>query len=177
MARKQAYVPTTAVLDTQRIYSVDVKSPEFKELLVELWNTVNSISLLCNMKDTGYYGLEEIANSQYYYPNPADISVVNTPAPYRGVLRKVINFGALPNSAAKNAAHGITTTDNYSFTRIYGVASDQATPRHYIPLPYASTVLANNIELAVDETNVTITTAANYTAFTTTYVILEYITT
>jgi hypothetical protein len=45
----------------------------------------------------------------------------------------------------------------------------------YIPLPYASPTLVNNIQLSVDATNVTITTGIDYSAYTVTYVILEYI--
>jgi hypothetical protein len=42
-------------------------------------------------------------------------------------------------------------------------------------LPYASPTDADNIELSVDVTNVSITTGSDRTGFTTTYIVLEYI--
>lgn len=93
----------------------------------------------------------------------------------RTVYRLVINFGALPNTATKSVAHGIVCTALTTFTRIYGTASN-TTALTYIPLPYASTpAVANNIELSVDATNVNVRTAANYSAYDTTYIILEYL--
>ncbi len=100
----------------------------------------------------------------------------------RQVFRKVIAFGALPNAGTKSVAHGIDTLpqdlpNNYigfSFTRIYATATDPVNEL-YIPIPYASNVAANVIEINVDATNVNITTASNKTAYTITYVVLEYI--
>ena len=86
----------------------------------------------------------------------------------------VVNFGQLPNTATTTVAHGIDFTTEYTLTRFYGAATD-TTNRVYIPLPYASPTLANNIELSADATNVSITTGSDRTNFDTTYVILEYL--
>jgi len=175
MAKQGANIPTTSLLDVQRLYTVDIKSPEFKELMVRLWQTVNTLSLATNMKDTGYYTLEEFINSQYFFKDPTEIAAINTDPKYRPVFRKVINFGALPNATTKSVAHGLTLTDDYKFTRIYGTATDPSTPRFGIPLPYSSATLNENIELFVDDTNITIITAIDYSSFTNCFVIIEYL--
>lgn len=173
-ANPGAYVPTTNVWDPSEIYSVDVNSQEFKELLVRLYQNLNSISVLLNIKDTGYYALEEFLNSQGYFPSTTMMVTDSNSAGTRGVFRKVINFGALPNTATKSVAHGIAITNTFSFTRIYATASD-TTGLTYIPIPYASSIDANEIEIYVDVTNVNIVTAANYSNYNITYVILEYL--
>lgn len=165
------FVPTTNIWDPSEIFSIDVSTPEFKELLVRLYQNLNNISLALNLKDTGYYDLVEFVNGQAFFPNPANSSTTPQNPVYRQAFRKVINFGALPNTAVKSVAHGLTITSGFTFTRIYATASD-TTGSNYIPLPYAG---INPIELSVDATNVIITTTSDRTAFATTYAILEYI--
>lgn len=169
-----AFVPTTNVWDVGQLHDVDVTSPAFKELLVRLYQNINAIALALNIKDSGYYVTEEFVNGQVYFPNPSLSSQTSSKPVLRQVYRRVVNFGALPNTASKTVAHNLSITNGYTFTRIYGAASN-TTGTTYIPLPYSSPVLANNIELSVDATNVTITTGSNRTSFTTTYVVLEYI--
>lgn len=173
-----SFVPTTNIWDTQQLYDVDINSAEFKELLVRLYQNINNIALVLNTKDTGYYSTVEFVNGQLFFPNPAGNTSTMQGNAYRQVFRTTINFGALPNAGTKSVAHNINistfTPTTYSFTRIYGAASkpDQT---EFIPLPYSSATLANNIELYVTNTNVVITTAVNYSAYTTTYLVLEYI--
>ncbi len=171
-----AFVTTTNVWDLQQIQMVDVNSQEFKELLVRLYQNINNICIVLNIKDTGMYPMTEYVNGQLWFPNPNNSSATTAAANpiQRQVFRKVINFGALPNTATKSVAHGIICTAATSFTRIYATATDPVN-KLYIPIPYASPVLANNIEINVDATNVNITTGSNRTAFTICYVVLEYI--
>lgn len=169
------FVPTTNVWDVNEIYSVEVTSPAFKELLVRLYQNLNNISQALNVKDSAIYNTQEFVNGQLYFANPTLSSTSTTTARLRQVMRKVINFGALPNTATTTVAHGITFNSSTTFTRVYGAASDTA-GNNYIPIPYASPTLANNIELKVDATNVTIITGSNRTAFTVCYVVLEYLT-
>jgi hypothetical protein len=85
-------------------------------------------------------------------------------------------MGALLDDDTLSVAHGIPITSTYSFTRIYGAATDQTGT--YIPLPFVSvsgTIIAGNIELYADETFVYVTTTGNGTNFTICYVVLEYI--
>lgn len=97
---------------------------------------------------------------------------VGDPNKFRYGTRTVVNVGALPNTATKSVAHGINVTANTVFTRIYGTANDPSTS--FIPLPFVDAGLSH-IELNVDATNVNIVTLADYTAYTTAYVVLEWI--
>lgn len=135
--------------------------------------TINLMSLVLNTKDSGYYALTEFVNGQVWFPDPTlSSSTAQTPT-LRQVFRLVVNIGTLPAAGTLTAAHGLTITSGFSFTRIYGAATDPSTT--FIPLPYASPVLADNIELWVDATNVNIKVGKDRSAFTTTYVIIEYI--
>lgn len=179
-----AFVPTSFIWDVARITDIDVNSQEFKELLVRLYQNVVNIANTLNIKDSGYYNVLEFVNGQLFFPNPLFTSQSLETTSFRQVLRKVINFGALPNTGTKSVPHGITCEafsagppiiPGTSFTRIYATASDQ-TGLTYIPIPYSSTTsLADNIELNVDNTNVNITTGSNRSNFNETYIILEYL--
>ncbi len=169
-----SFVPTTNIWDVSRLYEVDVTSNEFKELLVRLYQNINLIALNLNMKDTGYYVLQEFVNGQLYFPNPSLDSTTPQSPTYRQVFRTVINFGALPNDTTKSVAHGLSITSTYSFTRIYG-ASTKSDQTSFIPLPYSSTTLNQNILLSVTATDVVVTTGIDYSSYTTTYIVLEYI--
>lgn len=169
-----AFIPTTTVWDVAQISSIDVTSPEFKELLIRLYQALNNMALSINIRDAGYYIRQEFVNGQLWFENPALSSSTGQYPALRQVYRKVINFGALPNTGTKSVAHNIVVNVGTTFTRIYATASD-TTGFHYIPIPYASPILANNIELNVDGTNVNIITGSNRSNFTVCYVVLEYI--
>lgn len=171
-----AFVPSTNIWDVGEIYALDNVTPEIRELLVRLYQNLNIMSLAVNVKDVGYYSTELFMNGQLFFPNPNLNSSSSTLPDYRPVFRSVINFGALPNAGLKSVPHHLFFNSGTTFTRIYGAASD-TTGLTYIPLPYASPTLANNIELSVDAVNVNITTGANRTNYNVCYVVLEYITT
>lgn len=169
-----AFVGTTNVWDVSEIYEQEGLTPQLKELLVRLYQNLNNMSLLLNLKDTGYYDVQEFLNSQLFFPNPMLVGT-GTTATYRQVFRTVVNFGALPNTTTKSIAHNIQVVQGYTFTKIYG-ASSNTLSTSFIPLPYASTTaVADNIELYIDDVNVNITTGIDYSSYTTTYIILEYI--
>ena len=167
-----SFVVTTNVWDTPGLYSV--KDPIIQQLLVRLYQNVNEISLVTNVKDTGFYNTDEYVNGQLWFPNPLNNSSDTNATQFRQVLRKVINFGPLPNTATKSVAHGIICNTSTTFTRIYATASD-TTGFNYIPIPYSSPILANNIEINVDATDVNITTGSNRSNFNICYVVLEFL--
>ena len=169
------YLPTIQMWDVTEIGNIDISSDEFRELLLRMYQNLNRMAMAVNIKDSAYYDTDEFVNGQKYFPNPAYSSATSQYPVWRQVYRKVVNFGALPNAAAKVVAHGITTTAGFIFTRMYGCSTDPVAPNSYIPLPYASPTLNQNISLQADNTNVTITTAINYSSHVTTYVVLEYI--
>lgn len=167
------FLPTTAALDVARVYDTEFNAEGMRELLVRLYQLSNQQNMAINAKDTGYYTLTEFVNGQLWFPEVGSPQTSNQSQVYRNIFRLVIDFGALPNNTTTSVAHGLTITSGFRFTRIYGTASDPSTS--FIPLPYSSPTLNENISLSVDATNVTITTAIDYSGYTTTYVVLEYI--
>ena len=170
-----AFVPTTNVWDPTEIYSTEVTSPEFKELLVRMYQNLNLMSNVLNLKDTGYYDTTEFVTGQQFFPKPGLTSLTSQAPDYRQAFRKVINIGeALKDAGTTTKAHGITVDANTIFTRIYGVANNPV-GLSYLTLPYSSPTLIENIKLTVDNTNVTIVTGNDRTAYTITYVVLEWL--
>lgn len=161
------FLPTTTILDVARLQEVEVTSPEFKELLVRLYQSVNNIALSSNTKEFGYYLTEELVNSQLYF-NPTSSNQLDL----RPCFRKVINLGAL-GAGISTFAHGITIDSTFSFTRIYGAVSN-TTIGNYLPLPYSDVSLGGNIELRLDNTNAIINNASGLT-FTVGYIVVEYL--
>jgi len=138
---------------------------QFRERMKE---TVELHARLINRKDTGQYEEYEVPINQSF-PGA-------TGQQKRSIFRKIVNTGALPNAATKSVAHGISNIgNNWFFTRIYGTAMEPAgaAPRpFFIPLPNAGPNY--QVQLRVDTTNINITTAVNLSAFTQSYVILEF---
>jgi hypothetical protein len=168
---EDALIQTTHYFEIEYANNESVDPIEFNKFITQLRRILDKISSSANGKDIGSYSLEEIVNGQSFFPDLASGRILP-----RQVYRIVINFGTLPNAGTTNVAHGITfpPTNTVKFTRIYGTTND-LTAGSYLPLPYSSTVLANNIELSVDNTNVSITTGINRTSYTETYIVLEYI--
>ena len=162
------FVPTTNVWDIQNLEEGKDITPALKELLIRLYQNINTLSLALNLKDSGYYVQQEFLTGQVFFPD-ADSNVDG-----RQSFRTVVDFGTLPNNTTGSMAHGIEVFNSFIFTRIYGCASDQIT-MNYLPIPYASATTAEIIELSADATNVYVTTSSDLTAYTKTYIILEYV--
>lgn len=170
-----SFVPTTNVWDVSEIYSTDVNSPEFKELLIRLYQNLNIMSVNLNLRDIGYYDTNEQICGQLYFPNPNLNSGTQVTPGWRPVFRKVIDVGALPNTATKSVAHGIIVDTTFIVTRIYGAATDPVALTG-IPLPYSTPAALNQaIALSYTATNIVITTGINYASYTTSYVVIEYL--
>ncbi len=173
--RTGSFVPTTQVWDQSQIEKSNI-SPEVKNLLVRLYQNINQIALVLNTKSTGAFYQQEFVIGDLLYPNTTQ---KNT---YRQIMRKVVAIDSLPGGATPNpllVPHGLNPSEQWSFTRIYGAATDvSGAPNFvYIPMPYAAVVAANTLELYVDQTNVIITSGGtNYSNYSG-YVILEYVTT
>lgn len=167
------FLPTTQVWDVSQIESTDVTSPEFKELIVRLYQNLNNHAMAVNAKDTGSYDTQEFVNGQTFFASSGSDSSTSSNEG-RQVFRKVINFGSLPNNTTKTVAHDVSISDDVSFTRIYGTTNDKIA-HSYLALPYATSTAADIIELYVDGTNVAIKTGKDRTSYTVTYVILEYL--
>ena len=137
---------------------------------IRLSQYLNDLALSINSKDSGVYDTLETITGQKYLPVFSTAPASN--ATYRDVFRVIVNFGSLPNTGTKSVAHGLTIGSTWTVTRLYGAATNPS--NSFIPLPYASPTLANNIELNVDGTNVNVITGSDRTAYTASYVVLEY---
>lgn len=168
------YVPSNFIFDVSKLQQLEVTSPEFKELLVRLYQNINAMCIALNLKDSAYYNTLEFVNGQMWFPNPNLDSSTSTTPTFRQVYRKVVDFGFLPDTGTATVPHRIPIKSGYTFTRIYGAASD-TTGKLYVPIPYASASGIDDIQLDVDATNVIITTASNRTNYNVCYVVLEYI--
>ncbi len=162
-----SYVPTTNVWDIARLYEVEVNSPEFKELLVRLYQNVNNIAVALNTKVTGYYINQEFVSGKLFYNPNAD---PNDPLLLRPGFIKTINTGAL-GAGPTAINHNIAVTATFQWMFIYGAATDTGTLIGY-PLPFAGAA-GNNIEVSVTATQILINNNSGAT-FTDSQVTLEY---
>lgn len=158
------FVPTTIIFDVARLQEVDVKSEEFKELLVRLYQTVNSNAIATNIKDTGYYLQQEFVTGALYFNTNNDFNNL------RPVYRKTINTGAL-GPGVTTIAHGLTVTNTWTWTFINGAATNIGTLVGY-PIPYAGS--GADIQVMVTAANIVITNNSGV-VFTNSYIVLEYL--
>ncbi len=174
--RAGLFVGTTNVWEIENNENID---PNLKLLLVRLYQNINDITLALNLKEGGYYVKQPFVTGAKFFPNPLDPTTGT--ASYRQISRVVIDFGALPAAGAKTVPHNLTVGAKWTLVRVTGASTNPTAvfpARRFIPIPYVGIVAADNLELSANDTNITITTGGtNYSAFTQTYVIMEYITT
>lgn len=169
-----AFVPTTNIWDVPGLYQVE--DPLVGQLLVRLYQNIGEIALVLNIKTTGFYNTQQYIDGNIWFPNPISNSSDTNATQFRQEQRLVLNVGTLPNTTTLTIPHGITCTTSTSFTHIYGAATNPVSTFSYIPLPYSSaTAVADNIEVYADGTNVYITTGADYSAYTISYIVLEFL--
>lgn len=121
---------------------------------------------LLNIREIGAYQLFPTVTGQTW---PTE-----NQAQTRTALRRVIEF-TLPNATTLNIPHGIPFTETLRLTRLSGGATKSTTPREAIPLPYVSTIsLASQVSLGLTETNLVVTTGADYSAYTA-FVVIEWL--
>lgn len=160
------FVPTTDVYEVSKIGEVDVNSQEFKLLLVRLYQNLNVMAIALNLKDSGYYVLEQFVNGQVFFPTEP-----NTPNSFRQCFRLVVDVGNL-GAGITSVNHNITVTNNFTFTRIYGTATDN-TLNNFYPIPFAGAAGAY-ISLRANATQVVIDNNSGVT-FNKCLVILEFL--
>lgn len=141
---------------------------DFDQFREELKRILEDQVRILNRKDTGQY--EEIETPINQTFPGATLQTKNR------IFRKIINTGGLPNASTKIIPHGVSgINNNWFFTRIYGTAREVGAVGNrpfFIPLPNAAPSFS--VEIMIDNTNVNITTLANLTTFTSSFVILEF---
>ena len=164
-------LPTSEIYDVSDIQSMDVKSGEFKELIIRLVMNANRQNLAINSKDTAIYDVLETITGQTYFPAPTRTT---QRAAYRKCFVVINPAGALVWPGVTTIPHGLTLNTALMITDLWGVAADPAT-NTYLKLPYASATLVNNIELNITGANIVITPGKDRTAFTKVYIVIEYL--
>lgn len=91
----------------------------------------------------------------------------------RTIYRKVVNTGALPNNTTANVAHGITFGAGTRIISLLGYAHGGALTG--LPLPYSHPSANVSVTISWNTTNISIGTNTDYTTYTSSYVILEYV--
>jgi predicted transport protein len=161
-----SFVPTSYNWDVTQLMSVDVTSPQFKELIVRLYQNIGNIATALNTKESALYTTNQFQTSQLWFnPNSTNL------ADRRGAFREVVNIGAL-GAGITNTAHNLPITNQWKFTYIGGVASDTV-GLSYLPLPFVG-MAGNNIQLNVSATNVVLNNNTGI-IFTDAYIVLEFL--
>lgn len=143
---------------------------------------LRQISEAVNISEKGYYVDTETFAGKFWTPRAR--ASINDPIEYRNVIRKVVDLGGLndfssgtpPNT--QSVAHGIDFTEESFITALYGAATDPAASdlNAAIPLPFLDVgTLANGIQLDIDGTNINLTSSADYSAYTSAWVVIEYV--
>ncbi len=153
----ESYLP---VYDT-----IPDKWEEARSFIVEqLKKITNSL----NVKEIGFYLEEELLSGKQFIPG------TENPQEFRSIFRKLIDFGSLPNAGIKSVPHGITVDNRFTLIHLYASATDPVGLKA-LSIPFASPIINQNIKLDMDAVNVNITTAIDYSSYTRTFIVLEYI--
>lgn len=83
------------------------------------------------------------------------------------IYKKTIDIGALPDTDTKTVAHGIT-----DFNMLINVTGSFSDGTNSAPLPYSSPTTTKNIQIYVDDTNISIVTGedrSSYSGYVTLY--------
>lgn len=128
-----------------------------------------------NVREIAQYDTRNLVTGQQWFTD-------GDATKFRYGFRRVVDIGGLEDYSGgittQTVAHGITTNENMVFTHIYGCATDPgaSTVTAAMPLPYPDAdAVGNSIEVWVDATNVNLRYAADYSAFTTAYVVVEWL--
>ena len=156
------YIPTTANFDPSEILNIKGIDPAMADLLIRLHQNFNSMALALNLKESAYYIEDEFLTGQQFF-NDLPYQDNSAQYQYRLPYRIARNFGALPNNTSASVAHGLDLT-NATATRIFGAAT-KSDKTSFLPIPYASPTLSNNISLEITNTDIVITTGSNRTDY------------
>ncbi len=150
--------------------AVPEKWEDARPFLVE---HLKKISNAVNIREIGWFLDEELLSGKAFIPGVTLPG--NNPATYRTVLRKVIDFGTLPNTATTSVAHGIMVDANFTLVDLWAAATKPTVAYTAIQIPFSSPTLNENIKITIDATNINITTAIDYSAYTRVFVTVEYL--
>ena len=112
------------------------------------------MAIILNGKVIGTYSLNDSPAGKTYSANASSIQV----------RRKLIDFGALPNTSTKSVPHGLSVGSNFRIFDLYIAASN----------PGTSYLCIKDQNLTLDIININLTTTSNLSAYTSSFVVIEY---
>lgn len=164
-------------IDSQNLESYvpvyDVVPEKWEDARIFLVEQLKRLAYAVNIREIGWFLDIELLSGKAFIPGANDLTG-GTSQQFRQVLRKVINFGALPNTAIKSVPHGILFDSSFTLVFMGAYATDPVnlTAR---PIPFATPVALNqNISMYMDATKVYIQTGIDYSSNTRCFVTIEY---
>jgi hypothetical protein len=154
----EAFVPSYDVIPEEW--------PQARQFLVE---HLKRISNAVNAREIGWFLEEQTLAGKNLFES---LAVGSVPNQFRQIFRVVVNFGQLPNATTKSVVHNVTVNANFSLVDLWLAATDPVNLVGF-GLCYYS-IAAGDIKLSYDVNNVIVTTASDYSAYTTSYVVLEF---
>lgn len=168
----------TLGLDSQQLESYvpvyDAAPEDPKELRAFIVEQFKKQANAINAREIGFFLDQELLSGKAFIPGVNIASDGGSSQQFRTVLRKVIDFGALPNATVKSVPHGITFDANFTLVQMYAAATD---PTNLVafPIPYAGAGAADGVALYMDATNVYIVTQTNRSTYIRCYVVIEFL--
>lgn len=159
----ESYVPVYDVIPE----SWEDARPFIVEQLKKITNSLNT-------KEIGFFLDQELLSGKAFIPGVNQLADGGSSQQFRTILRKVVDFGTLPNNATKTVAHEIMFDNNFTLIALWAAATD---PTNFISfqIPFVAQTVTTSIALLMDATNFIITTHDDKTSFTRCFVICEYI--
>lgn len=149
----------------------DVVPDKWEDARPFLVEALKRISYAVNVREIGSFVEEEVLTGIQFIPG-VNATPEEVPNEFRDVLRIVIDCGALPNATTLTIPHGINYDANFSLVNLYLSATDPIGLTSF-SVQYWS-IAGGDITVSLDATNVIITTGSDYSAYTTSYAIIEY---
>ena len=86
------------------------------------------------------------------------------------LYQKTISFGALPNNTTKSVEHSVSNIDTKFIVNAFSKNSNNLT----IPIPYATAPTTDQAQIYIDNIYINIKTPSNMSAYTGTYITINY---
>lgn len=136
---------------------------------------LKKISNAVNIREIGFFLDEELLSGKSFIPGTNNTLDGGTSQQFRSILRKVIDFGPLPNAGTKSVPHGITFDANFTLIDLWAAATDPVALQAF-NINFADPAGSMfNVAVTMNSSTVAITTGVNRSSFTRCFVIIEYI--
>ncbi len=153
----------------------DVAPKDWEEARPFIVEQLKRLANAVNIREIGWFLDEELLSGKAFIPGLNNVASLGTTQQFRTILRKVIDFGPLPNAGTKSVPHGIVFDNNFTLIELWASATD---PVNFIAftLNFADpNNILNSVYVNMDQNNINIVTGVDFSAFTRCFVFIEYI--